>query len=511
LDENILNLKSHAEDYLIAVSIILTTASIFYEGIEFFAVPVDWCVICLFFYTRIPLRLDSYFRTTAFKNDLSIRLGLVFFPAVMLFLLILSVPFGFFLLPEELANFGTLNLSISILGVIAVVFVSIFYFSWRVWKCSDPALAERLWRKACESTEDYERDRILYKTSRIDRFLTKAMAPGVAPTVVSVVLLFSWLILAISDVLLAMLLIFWLAYNVLYEVSQRQTSLKNRSKSAYKFVKNLDRILAWEGLLKTALSGRMEGIMEVIILTGCFCLLILLSIGSLASFIGMFGFLCQWYVLVALVQIARRIGFRKITSRTSQPPTLPKFSNVVLPFCLIMLAGFSIAGYMDLLQSPEALRIFAIMSLCLNITAIISIVLWIKKKEDEKSVRARKERRNVSLKYDAYRLYAAFYTLGLPIALLGKSLDGLGFWTALSGALIFLSINDIVRDKFGQSSPKTYATLTTLHMAIGTYVILGFAIWFIPELSFLLVTAAVILGALLIIMWVQTVRTRSLN
>ncbi len=506
-----MDFKSHAEDYLIVVSIILTTASIFYEDLEFLAVPVDWCVICLFFCTKIPLRLDSYFRTTVFRKDLSIRLGLVFFPAVMLFLLALTDPFGFFLLPKELANRGILDFSFSVLGVIAVVFVAIFYFSWRVWKYSDPALAERLWRKTCESTEDYDRDWILYKTSRIDRFLTKVMAPGVAPTVVSVVLLFSWLILAISDVLLAMLLIFWLAYNVLYEVSQRQTSLKNRSKSAYRFVKKLDRVLAWEGLLTAALSGGVGGIMEVIILTGCFCLLILLSIGSLASFIGMFGFLCQWYVLIVLIQIARRIGFRKMTTRTSQPPTLPKFSNVALPFCLIMLAGFSIAGYMDFQQSPDALRIFAIMFLCLNIATIISTVLWIKKTRDEKNARVIKKKQNPSLKYDSYRLYAAFYALGLPIALLGKSLDGFVFWTALSGALIFLSNDDIVRDRFRESSPKTYATLTTLHIAIGGYVILGFAIWFIPELLFLLISAATVIGALLIIMWVQTVRIRSLN
>jgi len=176
-----------------------------------------------------------------------------------------------------------------------------------------------------------------------------------------------------------------------------------------------------------------------------------------------------------------------------------------------MLAGFSIAGYMDLQQSPDVLRIFAIMFLCLNIVTITSIVFWIRKTGDEKNACAMKKKQNASLKYDSYRLYAAFYALGLPIALLGKSLDGFMFWTALSGALIFLSNDDVVRDRFRESSPKTYATLTTLHMAIGGYVILGFAIWFIPELFFLLISLAAIIGALLIIMWVQTVRIRSLN
>ena len=143
LDENTLNSKKYAENCLIIASVILTIASLLYDPIEIVAIPIDWFLISLLFYTKIPSKLDSYFQTTIFKKDLSIRLGLVFFPAIMFFLFLLSDPFGFFLLPKALENLNILDFSVSVLGTIAMVFISIICFSWRVNACPSAQSANK--------------------------------------------------------------------------------------------------------------------------------------------------------------------------------------------------------------------------------------------------------------------------------------------------------------------------------------------------------------------------------
>lgn len=497
--------KKFAEDCLIVTSIILTITSLLFNALEVVDFFVDWLIISLFFYLKIPSRLDSYFQTTTFRKDLSIRLGIVFFPALMFLLFLLSVPLGFFLLPMGLEHLNVLDLSVSVLALIGVVFLSIVYFSWRIWNCSDAKLARRLWRKVSDSDEEFERDIALSERSRIDNFFSKLVSPGVVPMSVSVILFFATCVLMIIDALLAIFLVCWLAYNILYEIQQRSSSFRERSGFAYEFFKNLDEVLAWESLLQPGLAGRMGGIIDVIIMMGCFSILILVSVLNLAAFIVMFGFLCQWYVLIILIQIARRTKYRKQASRSKKlPPKLPRFSNIVLLSCLVMLVGFSVAGYLSLQELQDFVRIFTVLSLILNVSAIVSITLWAKKKNLMMTDSVE------PLEKDRYRLYAIFYALGLMIALIGRSMQGIVFWTALSGALILLAMQDVVRKRFQSSGPKTYATVTTLHLAIGIYMILGTAIYFYPELSTLVIAVATISGFLLLLMWLQLFRIRSL-
>jgi hypothetical protein len=497
--------KKFAEDCLIVTSIILTIISLLFNALEAVDFFVDWFIISLFFYFKIPSRLNSYFQTTMFRKDLPIRLGIVLFPALMFWLFLLSVPLGFFLLPIGFEHLNVLDLSVSVLALIGVVFLSIVYFSWRIWNCSDAKLATRLWRKVSESDEEFECDIALSNRSRIDNFFNKLVSPGVVPMAVSVILFFATYVLMIIDVLLAILLVGWLAYNILYEIRQRSSSFRDRSGFAYALFKKLDEILAWESLLQLGLAGRMGGIIEVIIMMGCFSILILVSVLNLAAFVVVFGFLCQWYVLIILIQIARRTTYRKQASKSKKlPPKLPRFSNIILPSCLTMLVGFSVAGYLNLQESQDFVRIFTVLSLILSVGAIVSITNWVKRKNliQSESVEP--------LEKDRYRLYAIFYALGLMIALIGRSMQGIVFWTALSGALILLAMQDVIRKRVQSSGPKTYATATTLHLAVGIYTILGTAIYFYPELSTLMTVVATLSGFLLLLMWLQLFRLRSL-
>ncbi|UCE29503.1 MAG: hypothetical protein JSV85_01905 [Candidatus Bathyarchaeota archaeon] len=493
--------KQLFEDGFIIASIALTTAALFHGTFEIADFFVNYLLISWFFYTKIPLRLDSYFRTTAFREDLSIKSGIVLFPALMFLVFTLGRPFGFLLLPQGLKRFALLSVDASVLGVIAVALLSIIYFSWRAWNCPDTKLAMRLWRKTCESDEEFEHDLALSSESRIDHYFNRLVSPGAVPMGITVILFFAAYVLMIIDVLLVILLACWLAYNILFEVGRRSSDFSRRSNSAYKFFKNLDRVLVWESLLRFGLVGRMENVVGAIIVTGCFLLLITISIISLEAFIVMFGFLCQWYVLVVLIQIARRTRYRPRALRNeSLLPSLPNYSNVVLPFCLTLLLVFSLGGYLDLTESQLFMRAFTIMSLSLNVGVIVSVVLW-----------ARSGKRPATqLRMDRYRLFGIFYLSGLFVALAGKSIQGVIFWTALSGALIFLTTQRSIHARYQRSDPKICATATTLHFAIGVYTILGTAAYFFPELSFLMLSAAMLSGVLFLLMWVQTFRIRTL-
>lgn len=493
--------KQLVEDGFIITSIALTIAALFYGTFEIMDFFVNYLLISWFFFAKIPLRLDSYFRTTAFREDLSIRSGIVLFPALMFLVFALGGPFGFFLLPQDLKHFTILSVSASVLGVIAFALLSIIYFSWRAWNCSDAGLAMRLWRKTCESDEEFEHDLALSKRSRIDHYFNRLVSPGAVPMGITVILFFATCVLMIIDVLLVFLLACWLACNIFFEIGQRSSDFQRRSSSAYKFFKNLDGVLAWESLLRFGLVGRMENVIELIIVMGCYLMLIIISVLSLEAFIVMFGFLCQWYVLIVLIQIARRKRHRRKALRgKSLLPSLPNYSNIVLPFCLTLLGVFSLGGYFDLTESQFFMRTFTVLSLALNIGAIVSIMLWAQAKE----------RRSSQLEMDRYRLNGIFYSLGLLIALAGKSTQGVVFWTVFSGVLILLTMQGSIRTRFQRSDPKTYATVTTFHLAIGIYTILGTATYFFPELSFLMVSVAILCVVLLLLMWLQTFRIRTL-
>lgn len=490
-----------AENCLVTISVAATIVSLYNDSIEVFAVFLDWTLILLFFYTRIPAALDSYFRTKVFREDLSLKVGIIFFPSITFFLFLLSVPFGFFLLPKVFQTLSIFDLSVSIFGTMLLVFVSIFYFSWRTWYHKQVAL--KLWRKTCTSQKQFEREQKKIDKPGLESFLTKYMSPGIPLMAVTVVLFFGWLILSIIDIIFAAFLLIWLTYNLVYEVSNRKTSLTKRNLAVFKSWRKLDEKIAWESLIRTALAGSVSGVMDIIIITGSFTLLILISLLNLAAFIIMFGLLSSWYLLVVLIQLARRDRYRIKLSSEKSFPTLPPYVDLILAGCLATIVGFAAATYMQLYNLQIALKIFLILSVALNMGAFVSIGFWTKRKNATDSG-GKKPKMIKSLHRDRYRLAAIFFVVGLPIALLGNDIKGIIFWTALSGSLILLSFSNDIRKRTENTGPVTFATVATFHLGFGIYVILSSALYIFPELGSMLEIVMVILGILLGLMWVQT-------
>lgn len=241
-------------------------------------------------------------------------------------------------------------------------------------------MALKLWQKACTSKEQFEKERKKLDMPRLESFLTKYMSPGVPLMGVTVVLFFSWLILSAMDVLFAVFLLIWLAHNVLYEISHRNTKLTARSEAAYKSWKKLDEKLALESLVRTVLAGNVSGVIDVIIITGSFFLVILISLMSLDAFIIVFGLLSSWYILAVLIQLARRSRHRIKPFRGKSFPTLPPYVDFVLSACLATIVGFSVDTYMQMHSLETVAKILLILSAILNTAALASVWLWSKRK-----------------------------------------------------------------------------------------------------------------------------------
>lgn len=500
----ILNITKILENCLILIEIATLILSFVISDIEMVSAFTGWLLIVLFSWVRLPRILNKYFKTNVFKRDFSLKFGIVFFPACMFTTLLLTPPFAYFLLPHNLRILALLDFSAAVIGVLIMVFISIFYFSWRIWRYSDVAL--KLWRKSCYSKEEFEWDLKQSSGSGIRSRINKYMSPGVTLMALSVILFFGWLILCIFDILMITFLFLWLTYNFMYEIRYKHTKFRERTKKVYRFFVDIDQILVWEVLLRTGLRRSISGIIDVITVTGSFFIIILASLLSLEAFIVMFGFLGAWYFLIVLIQMAREAKFKAdahTKTLNNDTPSLPVHVDTVLAGYSILIIGFSIMAFQQVGYDSRISLTFLICSMMLNIMALSSITFWIKRKN--KGLTTMNVVKN-GLNKNRIRLYAIFFVWGLPIALAGKNFSWIMFWVIFTGSLMLLSLYDLIKSKINTNHPVIHATILTVHLAMGAYLILGAAMWIFPELKLLLEFAMIIIGVLLLCMWIQTYR-----
>ena len=494
------------ENCLILIEIVALILSFFISDTEIVSTFTGWLLIVLFSSAKLPRILNRYFKTHVFKSDFLLRFGIVLFPACMFTFLLLTPPFAYFFLPQSLRIFASLDISVAVIGVLTMVFISIFYFSWRIWRY--PIVALKLWRKSCHSKEEFEWDLKQSSSSSIGSVLNKYMSPGVTPMALSVILFFGWIILSIFDVFMITFLFLWLIYNFMYEIRYRHAEFCERTKKAYQFFTNEDQILIWEALLRAGLRGNISGIMDVVTIIGGIFIIILTSLFSLEAFITMFVLLGAWYILIVLIQIARRAKFKADTHTLMilhTIPSLPAHVDAVLAGYFGIIIGFSIMTFQKIGYDPEVLLTFLICSIIMNIAALLSIVFWVNRKN--RSLAYNKNWKS-GLNKDRIRLYMLLFVLGLPIVLAEEKFSWLIFWIVFTGSIMLLSLFDIVKSKIQTKHPVTYATIITVHLATGVYVIIASAIYMLPELKLLLEFTTTIVGVLLVFTWIQTYRQR---
>jgi hypothetical protein len=186
-------------------------------------------------------------------------------------------------------------------------------------------------------------------------------------------------------------------------------------------------------------------------------------------------------------------------------PSLPAHVDAVLAGYFGIIIGFSIMTFQKIGYDPEVLLTFLICSIIMNIAALLSIVFWVNRKN--RSLAYNKNWKS-GLNKDRIRLYMLLFVLGLPIVLAEEKFSWLIFWIVFTGSIMLLSLSDIVKSKIQKKHPVTYATIITVHLATGVYVIIASAIYMLPEVKLLLEFTTTIVGVLLVFTWIQTYRQR---
>jgi len=488
--------KDLPENGMIAIGVVLIFLGLVNRMADLAAFFFGSSLTLFYFFTKIPSALDRYFRTKAFRLDLALRFSFVVFPLVMFLTFFMYYPFAHLFLPEPLqivrVSYG---FEVAMMANVALIFASITFYSWRLWRYPDAAL--RLWRKVSGSQREFELDFQQSQTGGNLSALNRFICPGVAPMAIAVLLFLALLILRIFDVLLIGFLLLWLGHNVLHELGRRQSEFLRTLTPAIRFFRFFDQTVTWEGILRTGLRGNVSGIWDTFVLFMCFVLLIIPSVSSLAGFIVMFGFLGSWYLIIVLVQIMRRLGtvVNKAEAKSNQLHVLPPHKDLALTGILSLIAVFSLLMTYPLLEAKTRLGVLIIASLVVNAINFFSIWRWAREHE-----RPKRRANGVYRNRDRYRIDAIFLFSGLPIALIVSGAEGLLFWMMFSGAVILLSLSDRMLSKTSKSTPRICASYRVLYMTLIVCLIFGSAMWFFPESRLTLEILAPLMGFLIAMM-----------
>lgn len=498
--------KSEVEDFFVAVSATLTILQLFNSSLEMPAFVLGSSLVIWLIYDKIPRLLNRRFsdESKAFTRDFWLKLGLVFFSFAMFLLFALNIYFGYFILPKSLLGINTLELTHSTYGAIALVFVSIYYFSWRLWKYED--LAEQLWKMTCWTKTEFRKEKATAKKSRSYSLVSKYLGPGIVPMAVSVLLFMGWLVLTIVDLLMVGLLLLWLFNNIL-----RQLPLKSALK---KWDSIFEGGFIWKAVTRAGIAS-LDDVLDAIIIILGFLIIGLLATISWSAFIGVIIFFNGWYILFLLFAIGLRSSARIRVKERHQSIektsyiSMPNFKDLILICSLVMISVFSLSV---LVQTSDFTLTFAYAAIALNICALVTIIHWLLKTEKRcrpsKQNEEEKRKLKKDLLRDRYRLYAIVFFLGLPIVAAAGVFSALVVWIGVVGGIILLCFDAEFREKVQKQKAWVYASLLTVYMGTGIFMILGAAMYGLPELKTFLIPVGVLFAILLAVYWLAIFRIK---
>lgn len=506
--------KSELEDFFVAVSAVLTILQMFDASFETPAFFSTSLLIIWMIYDKVPWLLNRRFsdKKRAFTNNLWLRMGLVVFPFAMFLLFTLNIYFGFFLLPESLLGINGLDIGHSIFGIIALVFVSIYYFSWRLWKY--PKLAKQLWKMTSWTETEFEKEQITAERSRVYSLTSKYLGPGIVPMAVCTLLFLGWLVLSIIDVLMVGLLLFWLFSDLI-----RRQILRARHRGRKTVLEKWDdlgRDLLWKAFARAGIAS-LDSVLDTIMLIFAFMIIVLLAMIGWSAFIGVIILLNGWYILFVLFQIGLRSSARVRIQAGRQNldeasfVSLPRGTDLIMCFSYVMIVALSLSVVFPLGESFRFLYMFV--AIILNVGALATILYWWKTQDDKRlrlSVKNQQERIRLSrdLLRDRYRLYATVFFLGLPVVAASGVISGLVLWSGIVGGLTLLCFGTDFRKRVQRQKAGVYASLLTAYVGTGIFMILGTAMYALPELKTFLVLTGVLFIVLLVIYWVAIFRVK---
>lgn len=505
--------KNKVKDFFVAVSVALTILQVFNSSFELPAFFLSSALVIWLIYYRIPRLLNRRFsdKEKAFTNDFSLRFGLVFFSFAMLLLFALNTYLGYFFLPKSLLGANPLGLDHSILGAIALVFVSIYYFSWRLWKYPD--LAEQLWEKTSWTETEFKKEKATAERSGLYSLVSKYLGPGIVPMAVCVLLFMGWLVLAIVDLLMIGLLLLWLFRNLLQYPTSREHGW---NKVLDRWDNLVGRDLVWKAFARAGIAS-LDSVLDAIMIILGFMTVVLLATIGWSTFVGVMVFFNGWYILFILFMIGLRSNTRVRIEEgiksldESSFFSIPRRTDLILLSSYVMISVFSLSAFVQM--SDLIIFSYVFISIALNVYALVVIIKWWKKKEHRRYRLSKKEEREKvkfkkDLLRDQYRLYATVFFLGLPIVAAAGAFPALVLWIGFVGGLILLCFDADFRKRVQKQKAAVYASLLTVYMGTGIFMILGAAMYGLPELKTLLIPAGILFIILLAFYWLAIFRIK---
>jgi len=498
--------KNEVEDFFVAVSVALTILQLFNSSLEIPAFVLNLALVVWLIYDKIPRFLNRRFsdKDKAFTSHVWLRFGLSLFPFTMFTLFALNIYLGYFLLPKSLHGVNSLELGHSIFGIIVIIFVSIYYFSWWLWKYEN--LAEQLWKMTTWTETEFEKEKATAEKSRLYSLVSKYLGPGIVPMAVCALLFMGWLVVMISDLLMAGLLLLWLFNNILHQLPL--TSALERWDNI------VQRDFVWKAVARAGIAS-LDSVLDAIMIILGFMIIVLLATISWSAFIVVMIFFNGWYILFILFAVGLRSSARirvkemRQDSEKTSYMSMPNFKDLILVCSLAMIAIFSLSV---LVQISDFALTFAYVAIPLNICALFTIILWLlnpdkrcrpsKQNEEEK----RKLRKDLSR--DRYRLYATICFLGLPIVAAASVFSALVVWIGVVGGVILLCFDADFRKKVQKQKAWVYASLLTAYMGMGIFMVLGAAMYGLPELKTFLIPVGIMFTILLAVYWLAIFRIK---
>ena len=499
--------KNEIEDFFVAATAALTILQLFNDSLEIPAFALDSALVVWLIYDKVPRFLNRRFsdEDKAFTSDIRLKLGLVFFPFTMFFLFAFNLYLGMLLLPKSLHGVNTLELGHSIFGIVVLVFVSIYYFSWHLWKYPD--LAEQLWKMTSWTETEFEKEKATASRSKLYSLVSKYLGPGIVPMAVCALLFMGWLVLTINDLLMVGLLLLWLFNNIL-----RQLPLNG---ILNKWDNLTERDFLWKAVARAGIAS-LDSVLDAILIILGFTIIVLLALIGWSTFIGMIFFLNGWYFLIVLFQIGLRSNTRVKIKEKKQSlydasfVSMPRHVDLILLCSFAMIVTFSLSAFFEV--SKFFRTSFAFTSISLNLGGLATIIWWWKRQKRRYRLSEEKEIEKIRLKRDLlrdrYRLYATIFFLGLPIVVAAAVFSALVLWVGLIGGVILLCFDADFRKKVQKQKAWVYASLLTAYMGTGIFMVLGAAMYGLPELKTFLVPVGVLFTILLVVYWLAIFRIK---
>jgi len=371
---------------LLLSAFILSVAAIVSPSFESASFIADFAVFILYV-NEILAILNRFYRTKLFKQKRMLRFSVVasFLILYLLFAACLGGSLSPFLMPQSPLKLGFPELiTITFFSCLSCLLLIGFIISIEIRK--HPELITTM-LKRMETREQYEADAYEMANSKIG-YLSGIYTIGLIIAALTLFLLCLWFLLTLLTPLFLLVTSLWIVHDIL--------SLRNKGplgrvvKAIVGLDTQIDTTFGWRGMLKPLFSGTATAPISLLVFIcyGAFAIF-LISFLTAPVLLFMFWMLsCLWYPFLMLICITARLSTElPLLSHPDQPakairlPPKKDFDTILASLTMLTLAVMAVSPN---LVNTYTFAAFLLLSAITNLSALASIVLYLKRKTYQK-------------------------------------------------------------------------------------------------------------------------------